>query len=420
MIFQKTELPNGLRLITAPLPYTRSVCLSFFIGAGSRYEREVGVAHFVEHLLFKGTQKRATAKELSQAIEGVGGILNGGTDKEMTLLWSKVARSHFYLALDVLSDMLLNPKFETQEVEKERQVIIDEINLHLDNPSHRVDMLIDELLWPGHPLGREVVGTKEMVSQINRNQLLEFFSQYYIPNNTVLSIAGNIKPDEVIKAIEEIFSSWQPRELPPFQPVEEQEGGPRFKLERKDIEQVHLCLGLRGVSYLHPDRFALDLLNILLGEGMSSRLFLEIREKKGLAYSIHSYTLYYRDTGCLIIGAGIDPKRLDSALHSILEELEKIKEEVPEEEVSRAKEFAKGRLLLRMEDTRNVANWAGGQELLIKKILSVDEVLSIIDSLTPSDLKRVAGQLFRKNKLFLAIVGPPYKEEKIAQLLEGF
>lgn len=417
MIFQKTELPNKLRIITASLPYTRSVCVSIFIGAGSRHEKEGGIAHFVEHLLFKGTQKRATAKELSEAIEGVGGVLNGETDKEMSILWSKVARPHFPLAIDVLSDMLLHSKFEPQEIEKERQVIIDEIKMHLDNPSYRADILIDELLWPGHPLGREVAGTKETVSQIDRESILEFVSQYYVPNNTVISIAGNVEHKEVVEALGEIFSLWHPKELIPFQPVEEQKEGSRFKLEAKEIEQTHLCLGLHGISYLHPDRFALDLLNILLGEGMSSRLFLEIREKRGLAYGINSYVLHFQDTGSLIVSAGVDPKRFESALQAILEELEKIKEEISEEELKRAKEFAKGRLLLRMEDTRNVANWAGGQELLIGKILSLDEVLNIIDSLTPEDLKRVAKKIIQKDKIHLAVVGPPYKEEKIAKIL---
>ncbi|MEE8173952.1 MAG: pitrilysin family protein, partial [Dehalococcoidia bacterium] len=287
-MYHKTVLDNGLRIITSTMPHTRAVCLGIFIGAGSRYESadEAGTSHFVEHLCFKGTERRATAKEVCEEIEGVGGILNGGTDKELTVYWAKVARPHFPLALDVLSDMLLHSKFDPGEVEKERQVIIEEINMSLDSPSHRVDMLIDEVLWPDQALGRDVAGTKETVAALSQHRLLEYDAHQYLPNNTVVSVAGDIGHDEVVSSLSQAFSDWHDGAPQPWYPAEDEQNASRCQVEHRDTEQAHLCLALRGLPLLHPDRFTLDLLNVILGEGMSSRLFLEIREKRGLAYDI--------------------------------------------------------------------------------------------------------------------------------------
>jgi len=418
-VYQKSLLDNGLRVITSAMPHTRSVSLGVFVGTGSRYERdeEAGVSHFIEHLCFKGTQQRATAKEVSEAIEGVGGILNGGTDKELTIYWCKIARPHFALAVDVLADMLSNSKFDPADIERERQVIIEEINMSLDSPQQRVDTLIDGLMWPEHPLGREVAGTKATVSTLARQDILGYLDHHYLANNTVLTVAGDISHQEASATLEDAFGSWRTGSPQTYLPASDEQSQPRFQSEHRDTEQAHLCLALPGLSLKHPDRFVLDLLNIILGEGMSSRLFTEIREKRGLAYAIQSYVNHHLDTGSLTIYAGVDPGHLPTAVKAIVEEIYRLKDKVPEIELTKAKELSKGRLLLRMEDTRSVAGWLGGQELLLGKILTVDELVSIVDSIQADDLLRVAQQLLIADKLNLAVVGP-VKDKRLEELLQ--
>ena len=417
-MYQKTTLDNGLCIVTSTMPHTRSVCIGVFIGTGSRYERaeEAGVSHFIEHLCFKGTQRRAAAKEISGAIEGVGGILNGGTDKELTAYWCKVARPHFPLAMDVLADMLSHSKFDPEDIEKERQVITEEINMGLDSPQHQVDMLIDELMWSNQPLGREVIGTKATIAALTRQNMLDYLAQQYLANNVVVSIAGDITHQEVVDNLKEAFGSWHKGVPRTYYPSKNEQHQPKLRVEQRDTEQVHLCLAVPGLSLNHPDRFVLDLLSVILGEGMSSRLFLEIREKQGLAYAIHSFVDHFLDTGSLTVYAGIEPERLSVTIEAILSELNRLKEEIPEPELSKAKELCKGRLLLRMEDTHNMAGWLGGQELLLGNILSVDQIVSIIDSIQIDDLFRVAQSLLIGERLNLAIVGP-VEDENLEGLL---
>lgn len=419
-MYQKSVLQNGLRVVTSSMPHTRSVCISIFIGAGSRYERveEVGTSHFVEHLCFKGTSRRATSKEISEAIEGVGGMLNGGTDKELTVYWCKVARPHFLLALDILVDMLRNSRFDAQSMEKERQVIIEELNMSMDSPQQRVNLLIDEVLWPDQPLGRDVAGSKETVTTLSRQALLDYLARQYVPNNAVVSIAGDISHEEVLASLTRAFDDWTQGVPQPWFPAQDSQDAPRVRLEYRDTEQAHLCLALRGLPYLHPDRFRLDLLNVVLGEGMSSRLFLEIRERQALAYDIHSYVEHFLDSGAVTIYAGVDLKRIDSAIEAILAELRRLREDVPEAELTKARELAKGRLMLSMEDTRSVSGWMGGQELLAGRILTVDEVISIIDAITVPDLVPVARKLLTTEKLNLAIVGPFPSADRFQRLLQ--
>jgi len=419
-LYQKTALDNGLRVITSTMPHTRSVCVSIFIGTGSRYETdpEAGVSHFIEHLLFKGTQKRATSREISTAIEGVGGILNGGTDREITLYWCKVAKPHFRLALDVLTDMLLHSRFDPQEIEKERQVVIEEINMSKDSPSQQVNMLIDQILWPGHPLGRDIAGSKESVTAMTRETMLGYLNEQYQPQNTVVAIAGNIGHRQAVTAVSRAMGNWTGRQPNRGYSAYEPKQGRRIHIERRDSEQTHLCLALPGLSLLHPKRFTLDLLNIVLGEGMSSRLFAEIRDKLGLAYSIHSYTEHLLDSGAITIYAGTEPKNLETIIKTILEQLNRLKEKPPESEISKAKELAKGHLILRMEDSRSVAAWMGGQETLTERILSVDQVMSIIDAITAEELKQIAQELIIAEQLRLAVVGPVAEDKPLEELLK--
>ncbi len=417
---QKTTLDNGLRVITTTMPHTRSVSICFFIGVGSRYETEAeaGVSHFIEHLYFKGTLKRPTARKISEAIEGVGGILNGGTDKELTLYWCKVAQSHFPLALDVLIDILLHSRFDPQDIERERQVIIEEINMSKDSPSQQVNMLIDELIWPGHPLGRDTAGSKESVTAITRDIMLDYQASQYLPDNTVVTIAGNIQHQEAVTAVSQALANWTNREPRRGYSAYMEQPNPRLQVERRDTKQAHLCLALPGLSLFHPQRYTLDLLNAILGAGMSSRLFTEIRDKLGLAYSIHSYADYLLDSGAVIIYAGVEPKNLPVAIKAILKELSQLKETVPEAELSKAKELIKGRLLLSMEDTHSVASWMGGQEILTGQILTVDQLLSIIDAITADELKELAQELLSGSQLRLAVVGPITAEEPLEELLK--
>ena len=418
-MYQKSTLDNGLRVITSTMPHICSVSIGIFIGIGSRYETETeaGVSHFIEHLLFKGTTKRPTARIISEAIEGVGGVLNGGTGKELAVYWCKVAQPHLTLALDVLVDMLLHSKFKPEEIERERQVIIEEINMNKDSPSQQVDMLIDELLWPGHPLGRDIAGSRESVAAISREAILNYQSQYQ-PESTVVSIAGNVQHEEVVAIVNQALGNWASRrQHPAYSPYQEKLAR-RLQIENRDTEQVHLCLALPGLSLFHPQRFILDLLNVILGEGMSSRLFVEIRDNLGLAYSIHSYVDHFLDSGSLSIHAGVETKNLETAITAILEQLSLLKEPIPATELSKAKELSKGRLLLQMEDSRHVAGWLGGQEVLTERILTPDEVISIIDAITAEELKQVAQEIMVGDKLRLAVVGPVANDVPLEKLLK--
>ena len=417
-MYNKSVLDNGLRVVTSTMPYSRSVCLTVFVGAGSCYENheEAGISHFAEHLFFKGTQRRPTAKDVSQDIEGVGGIINAGTDKEITVFWCKVASVHFPIALDVLSDILLNSRFDEEDIEQERQVIMEEIKMSLDIPQRRVDMLIDELLWPEQPLGREVIGDKETVASINRGQILNHIARWYMPNNVVISIAGNVQHEAAVAQIEALFGRWATGSLSTGYTTNNEQTTARLRVEDRDSEQAHICIAVHGFSHLHPQRFTLDLFNTVLGGGMSSRLFTEIRERRGLAYAIHSYTDYFLHSGAFTIYAGVDTGKVETAVTAILEELSKAKREITQSELTRAKELSKGRLNLRLEDSQNVALWNGSQEILTQRILSMDAVISIVDAITIGDLEKVAQELLLSEKLNLAIVGP-IKNETLVELL---
>jgi predicted Zn-dependent peptidase len=419
-LYRKSVLENGLRVLTSSMPHTHSVCVAIFIGVGSRYEsdHEAGISHFIEHICFRGTPSYPTAREISEAIEGVGGILNGATDKEMTFYWCKVATDHFISASEVLVDMLLNSNFKTEDIEKERQVIIEEINMCKDSPSQQVSLLIDELLWPGHPLGRDIAGDRKSVGDTDRPKLLGFLKERYTPGNTVVTVTGNVEHQEVVDVMSRLLGAWTSTEAPaPYSGYVEHSAS-RVKIEKRKTEQAHLCLALPAISIFDPMRFPLDLLNVILGEGMSSRLFAEIRDKMGLAYSINSYVEHFLDTGSLTVAASVDPSNLNKAVTAILNQLSLLKSNIPEAEMLKAREISKGRLLLRMEDSRNVAGWLGGQEMLTNRILTLDEMVGIIDSITVDQLESIAQKLFVSDKLRLAVVGPISDGKALDKILE--
>ncbi|HEY8490340.1 MAG TPA: pitrilysin family protein [Dehalococcoidia bacterium] len=418
---QKTTLPNGLRILTAPMPQTRSVTLSIYVGAGSRYEEapKAGLSHFVEHLCFKGTERRPTAREISEAIDSVGGVLNGGTDRELTVYYCKVARPHFDLALDVLTDMLRRPLFQPEEVEKERKVVIEELAMVADSPAQQVDILIDEILWPEQPLGRDVAGSEETVNAISRQDALDYLHRQYVPNNMVVSVAGSITHEEVVRAVDAAMGDW-PAGVPlGWYAAVPANGARPLAVKYRRTEQAHLSLAARGPSSRDSDRHAADLLSVVLGEGMSSRLFQELREKRGLCYDVHSYTSHFQDTGAFTVYAGVDPKNAVSAVGAILEELARLRDGVPEEELHKARELTKGRMLLRLEDTRNVSGWLGAHELLLGSVKTPDEAVEDLERVTTDDLRRVAGRLLGNGGLRLAVVGPFRSDRRFAPLLGG-
>ena len=415
----KTTLSNGLRVLTAPMPHTRSVSISVYVGAGSRYETppEAGLSHFVEHLCFKGTERRPTPREISEVIDSVGGILNASTDRELTVYYCKVALPHFELALDVLVDMLRRPLFAAEEVEKERKVILEELAMVADSPSQQVDVLIDEVLWPNQPLGWDVAGNEESVRGITREMTLDYLHRQYVPNNAVISVAGNVTHEQVVDLVGGHLGDWD-RGIPGgwFPAVNGQTSARSGVLYRRS-EQAHLSVALRGLSSQHPDRYFLDLLSVAFGEGMSSRLFLELRERRGLCYDVHSYVSHFLDSGSFSMYAGVDPVNALEAVRALLEELAGLRDGMREEELTKAKELSKGRLLLRMEDTRSVSGWLGGQEILNGRVRTADEVVDILDAIQPADVARVAGNLLRADQLNLAVVGPFRSKKKFAALL---
>ncbi|MBI2859419.1 MAG: insulinase family protein [Chloroflexi bacterium] len=416
-----TTLDNGLRLITTPMPHTRSVSVGFFVGTGSRYEsdEQAGISHYLEHMSFKGTTRRPTARDICSAIEGVGGIFNGSTDKEITIYWCKVAQPHFEVALDVLADMLMDSALQPAEVEKERQVIIEEINMGKDSPSQEAALLIDSLLWPGHPLGRDIAGTRESVERLTRETMVDFLSRQYQPANAVLSIAGAITTEQVLPMATRITGIWQAGDRPPAYQAYSEKLERRVVVQKRPTKQVQLCLALPGVSLTDPRRLTLDLLNVVLGEGMSSRLFAEIRDKLGLAYSLYSYVEHFLDTGAIIVAAGVEEKNLRVAIAAILDQLFGLKQTLSADELNKAKELSKGRLLLSMEDSRNVAAWVGGQEILTNRILTVDEIIARIDATTLDQVRQVAEELLVADKLRLSVVGPITTDEQELERMVG-
>ena len=418
-MFQQTKLDNGLRIITSSMPHTRSVTLGFMVGGGSRYEsdEEAGAFHFIEHLCFKGTPSRPTPREISETIEGVGGVMNASTDREITTYWCKVARPHFDIALDLLVDMVCNPLFDANELEKERSVILEELAMSNDHPDARAGLLIDETMWPNQALGRDVGGSHESVSKLNRDAMMRFVTHQYVPSNAVVSVAGNVTHEEVVESFHRYLGNWTTGTPLDWYPVINDQTAPRVRTEYRKSEQAHICLGLQGLSIDDPNRYASDMLSTILGEGMSSRLFLELREERGLVYEANSGNSHYRDTGSFEIYAAVDPKNATIAIETIMVELEKLKSGIPESELTKSKEFAKGRLLLRMEDTRSVALWLGSQALMRKEMLTVDEVVERIDSITTEDLHQMAKELIVPEHMNMAVVGPFRSSAKFEMLL---
>lgn len=419
MDYTKIDLPNGLRIIAEEMPHTHSVSMGVFTKVGSRYEPAElsGVSHFLEHMFFKGTQKR-NAKQISEAIEGIGGALNAYTSYDSTCYYAKVADIHFDHAVDTISDMLLNSLFDAKEIEKERRVIIEEINMSLDSPGDWVHQLLDETMWGDQPLGRDIAGTAETVGGISRKDLIAYKDQHYTFPNTVVSIAGNVATDQMVDAWTKALHSYGNGATFEPEPTEAPTPGPRVHLLSKSTEQANFCLGLPGLSYSDPDRRALQVLNSVLGSGMASRLFQEIREERGLAYSIYSYYAEFNDAGKWIVSGGVEIGKVYEAIAASLAELRKLRDEgITEDELQRVKEQVKGGVLIGLEDTWSVASRNGSHILRYDQVIPVEQVVAEIEAVTQDDVLRVAQRLIKPDSLYLAVIGPYDNDDSFRELL---
>ena len=409
-MYRRTVLPNGLRVLTAEMPHTRSVTMFVAVGAGSRYESaaRAGLSHFLEHLPFKGTRRWPTALAISEAVEGVGGIMNAATDREMTSFWCKVASVYAHRALPVIIDLVRHPLLDPAEMEKEREVILDELRMTNDYPGEVCGLLIDRALWPEQAMGRDVGGTADSVAAISLDDVRRYMERQYRPNNTVIGIAGAIGHDVALRLVADATADWQPAGPLPWEPASPPPAdAPAVVLDCRATADTSICIGLPAFALADADRYAATVLNGVLGDGMSSRLFQNLRETRGLTYDVHSAISSYRDCGALVVSCGAEPGRAAEAVAATRQELFALLHPAPEAEVHKAREYIKGRLLMRMEDSRAVASWLASQELLMDEITTPDETAARIDGVTPADVQRTAARLLPDaNGFRLAIVGP--------------
>ena len=413
-MFKKIVFKNKLRAIICPMRSTRSVTVLILVGAGTKYERkkENGISHFLEHMCFKGTKKRPHALQIAKEIEGVGGVMNAFTGKDFTGYFVKVDFPHFELALDVVSDIFLHPLLKEEEIEKERGVILEEIKMIEDNPREYVEYLFEKLLYGDQPAGWQITGTRETVMQIKRKNLLNYIKRFYVASNTIVGIAGRVDVKKANILIQKYFSEIKDKPPGRKKRVKERQNVFKTLFFKKDTKQSHLAFGVRTFNLFHKDRYTLSLLATILGGNMSSRLFQELREKRGLAYYIATLSEVNPDTGYLVTYTGVDHKKVKDVVKLIFEEYQKIKDKgVKEEELFQAKEYLKGRLRLSLEDSESVASFYGMQELLENKILTPEEKIKEIEKVKTEDIKRVANEIFQKEKLNLAFISP--KEVKI-------
>ncbi|NIM02590.1 hypothetical protein GTN66_00325 [bacterium] len=420
-MYKKYLLDNGLKVIIAPMKGTRAVTVLILIGIGSRYESEQvnGITHFLEHMFFRGTGKRASAKVISETVDRVGGELNAYTGEESTGFFIHLASHHLELALDVLSDMLLNSKFEIKEIEKEKGVILEEINMHQDKPDMRVANIYKSLLYGRQPLGWEVIGRKEVIKNIDREKLLAYWEKNLSSNNTIVSIAGDVQPAKTLALVKKYLGKWEKKKRPSCLPLEDKQAIPAIALEYRKTDQAYICLGVRTFSYKHPDYYVLRVLNTILGGMVSSRLFVRLREEEGIAYSVDSLRESYLDGGNLRVNAGVEIGKTEIAIIAILKEFKKIRQEiVGEQELEKGKEYLKGRLALELELSPGVAGFLGHQELLLGKIKLPEEQMKEIQKVSAQDINRVAKKIFVKQHVNLAVVGPFVDKEKFVKLLK--
>ena len=420
-MYQKSILSNGLRLVSKYLENTNSVTVLILVGAGSRYERpEInGVSHFMEHMFFKGAKKYKNTKEVSEAIDSVGGDFNAFTGKEYVGYYVKVADKHVDVATDVLSDMLIHAKFDKDEIDRERGVILEEYNMYQDTPMHQIGWDFEKLIYGNQPMGWDQVGTKEVIKSLQQKEFFDYRSKLYTADNVVVAVAGHIRHEDIVKDIEKLFVFNGDKKAYAADPVKVNPEKNNINLRNKKTEQAHVMVGFPGYRDLHPDHYALKMLSIILGGNMSSRMFLSVRERQGLAYYISCSTDDYTDTGTISTNAGVSLKGIEKAITAILGEYKNISEElVPEKELNKAKEYLKGKVVLRLEDSEEYAHLLGKYEVLFGKPKSPEEIFEDVDKVTVEDVNRVAKDLFNEEKLYLSVIGPYEDKERFAKLLK--
>ena len=419
--YEKSTLANGVRVVTGPMTGVHSASLIFYYNVGSRVEPAniAGVSHFLEHMLFKGTERRPDPMTISEEIESVGGLLNAGTGRESTSYWCKVPSTHFPLAFDVLADMLRNSTFDATELDKERKVIFEEIRSVQDVPEDLVHDLIDEVVWGDDPVGREIAGSEKSVGNIDRDSMVDFWSRNYGPDRLVIAAGGNVRHEDVVDLAETYFGDLPPaKNADTFTKAVVTQDAPRVRLVTRDTEQAHLCLSFPAISYLDERRFVQSTIESILSSGMSSRLFQEIREKRGLVYSVYGYFRGYEDVGQGVVYAGTDVDRVEETVQAIVGELKKLRDiPVPAQELENTKTLRKGRLLMSLEDSRSVASWVGSQEATYGEILTPEQIMKRIDAVTVEDVQTLAGELIRSDRFNLALIGPYESQDAFAELL---
>ncbi len=413
--YTKKTLKNGLTILTVPVPHVESVTMSIFVKAGSRYEaaRINGLSHFLEHLHFKGTKKYPTAKKLSEVVDSIGGEFNANTGKEHTQYFIRAASQHLPLVFDVLTDMIQNPLFDEKEMNREKGVIIEEINMYKDNPQIHIEALFEETLWPSQALGRDIAGTADIIQNSKRKDIVDYRNQFYRPGNTIIAVAGNFNEAELDGLIMKHWAKVPDKKVAGYEKSKDTQKAPRLAIENKKTEQAHMMVGFPAYPYGHKKNHILRLLASILGGGMSSRLFIQIRERRGLAYYVGASYNNYLDAGNFIIQAGLKITSAPLALETILTELRKIRDEgATAKELKKAKEYIKGKVALALEDSHAQMDWHLNQEAFVGRIKSVKDLFAEIDRVTLADIKSVAKEIIRGDKLNMALIGP-FEDRKI-------
>jgi len=406
--FDRTELPNGPRVISARVPGSRSMSAAVYVLAGSRLEnrQQAGVAHFMEHVTFKGTQAFPTTRAVSEAIEGYGGSSNAATDRESTVYWARVPMREAERAFKVLAELTVRPLLRSTDIARERDIIVEEIRSYRDDPGQYVFNLFDRAFFGDTSLGWEIAGDEDSVRGLTDDDIKTFWTRTYEPSNMVFAAAGDMEHAELVDRIRELFGTGE-ADVPAYSPAPDTPCE-RFVFEERELAQAHICLGLPALERDHPDQWTLELLNTVLGEGSSSRLFQEVREEAGLAYDVHSFQVDYADCGTLQVYAGVDPADLQQTLDAILDELRHMRDDrVPQDELDRARAYASGRLELRLEESRHLSAWLGIQEALHDRVLTLDDALTELNKVTPEEVQELAQRLFTDDALSLAVISTP-------------
>lgn len=410
MKYTKKVLKNGTRVIFSSTPNTETVTIQILAEAGSKYEtaNTNGLSHFLEHMMFKGTKKRPTTKIISEELDGVGGEFNAFTSKEQTGYWVKVPKQHLRMALDVVSDLYLNSVFKQKDIDKERGVILQEMAMYKDMPMHYIWDIFENLIYGNQPAGWDIIGTIENINRFERKDFIEYLKDFYTPQSTVIIIAGNFNQNKTLKQIENSFekSKTLHEKIDKLKTIQNQKR-PQIKIHAKKTDQTHLLIGVKSADMFDEKRYATNLLATILGGGMSSRMFDELREKRGLTYYVNSGADQSTDTGYFFASAGVKHENLEKTIALILKEFKKTaQEKIPEKEISKAKEYVKGKTLMALESSSAVASYLGNQELFHKEIKKPEEIFQKIDQITASDLMEVAKNIFKDENLNLAVIGP--------------